>query len=253
LPAQGPRQPGGDAPGGALGWGSPAPSTPPPSVDNGAWGGSTGGNAAPAQLAEPWWGELEPARERLPQAFGPRPGPAASPPAAVEVAPVSLHGPMAAAAARDRARGRSATVAAFVAAAAAVVAALLVLTVVLRKETEPPRVSAVPEISAGQPIPNGPALGGEPPTDLLVREDGDALLLTWTDPTAGTVPFIVAAGRAGTQLRAMATIEPGATRYLANGLSTEQDYCFTVVAVYSTDKYAASGQVCTTRTADAPR
>ena len=246
-------QPGGDAPGGALGWGSPAPSTAPPSPGNGAWGGSASGNAATAQPAEPWWGELEPARERLPQAFGPRPGPAASPPAAVEVAPVSLHGPMAAAAARDRARGRSATVAAFVAAAAAVVAALLVLTVVLRKETEPPRVGAVPEISAGQPVPNGPALGGEPPTDLLVREDGDALLLTWTDPTAGTVPFIVAAGRAGTQLRAMATIEPGATRYLANGLSNEQDYCFTVVAVYSTDKYAASGQVCTTRTADAPR
>ncbi|SNT59757.1 hypothetical protein SAMN05421812_111258 [Asanoa hainanensis] len=160
---------------------------------------------------------------------------------------------MAAAAARDRARGRSATVAAFVAAAAAVVAALLVLTVVLRKETEPPRVAAAPDISAGAAIPTGPALGGDPPTDLAVREDGDALLLTWTDPTAGTVPFIVAAGRTGTQLRAMATIEPGATRYLANGLSTEIDYCFTVVAVYSTDKYATSGQVCTTRTAQSPR
>ncbi|MEV0717671.1 hypothetical protein [Asanoa sp. NPDC050611] len=160
---------------------------------------------------------------------------------------------MAAAAARERARGRSATVAAFVAAVAAVVAALLVVFVVLRRETEPPRVGAVPEVSAGAAVPTGPALGGTPPTDLAVREDGDALLLTWTDPTAGTVPFIVAAGRAGTQLRAMATVEPGVTRYLANGLNSDYDYCFTVVAVYSSDRYAASGQVCTTRTTKSPQ
>jgi hypothetical protein len=208
-----------------------------------------GDRGAPAA----WGREVEPARERLPKAFGHRPESAASPATAVEVAPVSLHGPMAAAAARERARGRGATVAAFVAAGAAVVAALLVLVVVLRPEAEPPRVGAVPETSTGAPVPGGPALGGEPPTDLAVREDGDALLLTWSDPTAGTVPFIVAAGRAGTQLRAMATVEPGSTRYLANGLSGRYDYCFTVVAVYSSDQYAASGQVCTTRTSPTPR
>ncbi|HEV7711713.1 MAG TPA: fibronectin type III domain-containing protein, partial [Asanoa sp.] len=166
----------------------------------------------------------------------------------IEVAPVSLHGPMAAAAARERTRGRSATVAAFVAAIAAVVAAVLVMFVVLRDENDPSRVDTLPEIKAGAPVPSGPALGGEPPTDLAVREDGDALLLTWSDPTAGTVPFIVAAGKAGTQLRAMGPVEPGVTRYLANGLATDSDYCFTVVAVYSTDRYATSGQVCTHRT-----
>ncbi|WP_275408331.1 tetratricopeptide repeat protein [Asanoa iriomotensis] len=235
------------APGSAVAPGQPG--------DAAGWGGTSGqpGASWGGGAADGAWGrELEPARERMPQAFGPRPEPAASPATAVEVAPVSLHGPMAAAAARERARGRSATVAAFVAAAAAVVAALLVVFVVLRRETEPPRVGAVPEVSAGAPIPTGPALGGAPPTDLAVRADGDALLLTWTDPTAGTVPFIVAAGRAGTQLRAMATIEPGATRYLANGLSSRYDYCFTVVAVYSSDQYAASGQVCTTRTTKSP-
>ncbi|MDG4826640.1 tetratricopeptide repeat protein [Asanoa sp. WMMD1127] len=227
----------------------PGPWGPPPSKPAGAaWGGGP-----PAGATEPWGREVAPAGDRLPTALGNRHEPAASPATAVEVAPVSLHGPMAAAAARERARGRSATVAAFVAAGAAVVLALVVLFVVFRRETEPPRVGAVPDISAGAPVPSGPALGGEPPSDLAVRADGDALLVTWTDPTAGTVPFILAAGRAGTQLRAMATIEPGVTRYLANGLSTKADYCFTVVAVYSTDKYAASGQVCTNRTADAPR
>jgi hypothetical protein len=159
---------------------------------------------------------------------------------------------MAAAAARERTRGRSATVAAFVAAVAAVVAAVLVMFVVLRDENDPSRVETLPEISAGAPVPSGPALGGEPPTDLAVREDGDALLLTWRDPTAGTVPFIVAAGKAGTQLRAMGPVEPGVTRYLANGLATNLDYCFTVVAVYSTDRYATSGQVCTRRTGQTP-
>jgi hypothetical protein len=143
-------------------------------------------------------------------------------------------------------------VAAFIAAAAAVVAAALVLVVVFRGGDDPGPTEAAPDISAGAPLPNGPSLGGDPPTDLAVRDDGGAILLTWADPTAGTVPFIVAAGRAGQQLQVMAPIEPGVTRYLANGLSDKFDYCFTVLAVYSTDKYATSGQVCTRRSAKSP-
>ncbi|HTF08144.1 MAG TPA: tetratricopeptide repeat protein [Asanoa sp.] len=235
----------------ATGWGGQSTTAPgwgPPGGGQG-WGGPPAGSAPGSG---PWGRELEPVRPRLPQGLGNRHEPVVSPTQAVEVTPVSLHGPMAAVAARERTRGRSATVAAFVAAVAAVVAAVLVMFVVLRDENDPSRTEAVPEIRAGAPVPSGPALGGEPPTDLAVREDGDALLVTWRDPTAGTVPFIVAAGQAGTQLRAMGTVEPGVTRYLANGLATDSDYCFTVVAVYSTDRYATSGQVCTRRTVRSP-
>ncbi|MDG4765694.1 tetratricopeptide repeat protein [Solwaraspora sp. WMMD406] len=99
------------------------------------------------------------------------------------------------------------------------------------------------------PAPNPPAAAGDPPTEVALTDDGVAVTLTWTDPTAGSVPFIVASGRAGAQLGALATINPGQTLFTINGLSPDLDYCFAVLAVYSTDEYAPSAQVCTDRNA----
>ena len=66
------------------------------------------------------------------------------------------------------------------------------------------------------------------------------------------MPFIVAGGRAGQSLSAMATVNAGETSYTINGLSPRLDYCFTVLAVYSVDQYATSGQVCTARSTPTP-
>jgi hypothetical protein len=125
-----------------------------------------------------------------------------------------------------------------VAAVAAMVAAVVVGVVIL-SDKQPPDDPAQPS--------GAPATSGEPPADLRLRDDRESITITWTDPTSGTVPFIVAGGRAGTQLGALASIDPGETSYKVNGLNPRLDYCFTVLAVYSTDTYATSGQVCTQR------
>ncbi|WP_432954454.1 tetratricopeptide repeat protein [Micromonospora haikouensis] len=128
----------------------------------------------------------------------------------------------------------------------AVVVALVVLAVmvgvavlVLGRDAAPP-----PQAT---PSAAGPTVDGPPPGDLELRDDSSTITLTWTDPSGGAVPFMVAGGRAGQKLGVMATVDPGQTSYTVNGLNARVDYCFTVLAVYSTDAFATSGQVCTQR------
>jgi Fibronectin type III domain len=92
-----------------------------------------------------------------------------------------------------------------------------------------------------------PKVTGPPPGDLKLRDDTNTITVTWTDPTNGGVPFVVAGGQAGQKLGVMKSLDAGTTSYTVTGLSAKLDYCFTVLAVYSTDTYATSGQVCTDR------
>ncbi|ATO18179.1 hypothetical protein CO540_29855 [Micromonospora sp. WMMA2032] len=137
-------------------------------------------------------------------------------------------------------RGRNRTVLALLVGGAvlAVVVAVGAGAVWLNRDAAPP----APAPSAPKPKVTGP-----PPTDLRLRDDTTTITVTWTDPTSGGVPFVVAGGQAGQKLGVMATVDAGQTRYTVNGLSARLDYCFTVLAVYSTDSYATSGQVCTDR------
>ncbi|WKU08820.1 fibronectin type III domain-containing protein [Micromonospora sp. HUAS LYJ1] len=93
---------------------------------------------------------------------------------------------------------------------------------------------------------------GPPPTDLKLRDDAATITVTWSDPSDGSVPFMVAGGRTGRALGVMATVDPGQTSFTVNGLNADVDYCFTVLAVYSTDSFATSGQVCTDRVRPSP-
>ncbi|MFU8849385.1 hypothetical protein ACNAW0_00075 [Micromonospora sp. SL1-18] len=137
-------------------------------------------------------------------------------------------------------RGRNWTVVAVVAGVAVIVVAAVVGVgaVVLNREAVPPA-----------PAPTGvkPKVSGPPPTDLRLQDEQTTITITWADPTDGGVPFVVAGGRAGQKLGMMGTVDAGTIRYTVNGLSPNLDYCFTVLAVYSTDTYATSGQVCTDR------
>jgi hypothetical protein len=96
---------------------------------------------------------------------------------------------------------------------------------------------------AGSPSPAAPVA----PRDVHLRDDGVSVTLTWTDPSTGSVPFLVAGGRAGEQSRAFQTLPAGQTAYTVNGLNPTVDYCFTVVAIYTTDTVATSNPVCTDR------
>ncbi|MFI9641428.1 hypothetical protein ACIG87_15420 [Micromonospora sp. NPDC051925] len=93
---------------------------------------------------------------------------------------------------------------------------------------------------------------GPPPHDLKLRDDAATITVTWSDPSNGSVPFMVAGGRTGRPLGVMATVDPGETSFTVNGLNAEVDYCFTVLAVYSTNAFATSGQVCTDRVRSSP-
>lgn len=148
------------------------------------------------------------------------------------------------------ARGRGALIATAAAACVAAALAAVALLMVLTDRPQAPAGDA--RTGDAPPAAPGPTIAGDPPTDLRLRDNGTTVTVTWTDPTAGTVPFIVAGGRAGQTLGAMATVNPGQTSFTINGLNPQLDYCFTVLAVYSTDRYATSGQVCTTRTTASP-
>ena len=86
-----------------------------------------------------------------------------------------------------------------------------------------------------------------PPGDLRLRDDGTAITLTWTDPSGGTVPFLVAGGRADKVPSPLQSVPSGQTSYTLNGLNPAVDYCFLVAAVYSADHPVPSNLVCTQR------
>ncbi|WP_246016813.1 fibronectin type III domain-containing protein [Micromonospora pisi] len=157
--------------------------------------------------------------------------------------------PPAAPAPAPAARSYGAVIAAGIAAAAALLAATVVVVVTLldHQPAQPTAPVADPTGGASGRANTGPEAGGAPPTQLALRDEGTAVTVSWNDPSAGTVSFILAGGRRSQPLGPMATIDPGSTSYTVNGLNARVDYCFTVVAVYSTEVVATSEQVCTTR------
>jgi hypothetical protein len=92
-----------------------------------------------------------------------------------------------------------------------------------------------------------PTLAGAAPTGVELHDHGSEIELDWTDPTKGTVSFMVVMAHPGEELKPMATLGPGKTSYQAGGLSTKLNYCFAVVAVYGADQFATSPQSCTSR------
>ncbi|MEV0129451.1 fibronectin type III domain-containing protein [Dactylosporangium sp. NPDC050688] len=115
------------------------------------------------------------------------------------------------------------------------------------ERSEPPPASAAPSrTGAGQAGASGAAGDPKAPGSLRLRDDKTSITLTWTDPSKGSVPFIVAGGQQGA-LRQLQVLAAGATTYTLNGLNPKLDYCFTVAAVYGTDSVALSDLACTQR------
>ena len=97
------------------------------------------------------------------------------------------------------------------------------------------------------PASDVPTLSGPAPSDVRMRDYGSSVKLFWADPANGRASFIITGGRPGEQLRPMGRVGPTTTTFDLHGLSADLDYCFTVVAVYSTTQFATSPQTCTTR------
>jgi tetratricopeptide (TPR) repeat protein len=92
----------------------------------------------------------------------------------------------------------------------------------------------------------------KPPGDLKLRDDGSSITLTWTDPSKGTVPFIVAGGRAENALNPLGSVESGKSTYTLSGISSTADYCFLVAALYSPQHTVPSALICTKRAGSSP-
>jgi hypothetical protein len=87
----------------------------------------------------------------------------------------------------------------------------------------------------------------------VVTPSGSSVDITWSDPASGTTTFVVSGGHPGEVLKPMGQVSPGVTSLTLHGLNPELDYCFTVVAVYSSNEFATSPQVCTRGTTTPPR
>jgi hypothetical protein len=134
---------------------------------------------------------------------------------------------------KDQKRGS--VVFAAIAAGLAAVIAVVALVVVLANR------------GSGGDGENVPTLGGPPPTDVRLDDNGSAVRLTWTDPADGKTTFLITGGHPGEVLRPMGQVGPGETSFDLQGLSAQLNYCFAIVAVYSTTKFASSPQTCTSR------
>ena len=97
-----------------------------------------------------------------------------------------------------------------------------------------------------------PTLAGDPPTDVRLRDRGSSISVDWADPASGTVPFIVSGAPQGAVFKPFRQVNPGETTYTVEGLNPGLNYCFAVVAVYSTTQFATSPQVCTSRKLKSP-
>lgn len=138
---------------------------------------------------------------------------------------------------RPGGRGPGPAIFAAIAASVAAVIAVVTLVVVMsnRGETQ-------------EREPEAPTLGGgQPPQDVRLSDRGATVEMSWTDPTGGSVSFIVTGGRPGELLKSMGQVGPGKTSLELFGLNPELDYCFAVVAVYSANTFSPSPQSCTAR------
>jgi hypothetical protein len=105
---------------------------------------------------------------------------------------------------------------------------------------------------APQPAASATAGAPRPPGDLKLRDDGASITLTWVDPSNGTVPFVVAGGRANGGMNPLGTAESGKSTFTVHGISATADYCFLVAAVYGPERTVPSALACTQRTNATP-
>ncbi|MFC4069069.1 tetratricopeptide repeat protein [Actinoplanes subglobosus] len=119
------------------------------------------------------------------------------------------------------------------------VGALVVVLVDREKDQPTPPVATA---SAG-----APQLGGAPPTAVKLADRGSAVDVSWADPSGGKAPFMITMAREGQQFKPVSQVGLGKRETTVAGLNPKLEYCFAVVAVYSSSKYASSNQVCTER------
>ena len=98
-----------------------------------------------------------------------------------------------------------------------------------------------------------PTLAGPAPSDVRLRDYGSSVKLFWADPANGRASFVITGGKPGEQLKPMGQVGPTTTSFDLNGLNADLDYCFAIVAVYTTSQFSTSPQTCTSRSSGGGR
>jgi hypothetical protein len=81
----------------------------------------------------------------------------------------------------------------------------------------------------------------------IVDQRGTTLTVTWTDPTNGTVSFVVNGLGPNDEKLDAKFVDRGVNSVTFVGLSPTRNYCFLVAAVYSASHVAVADQTCTKR------
>jgi serine/threonine protein kinase len=115
-----------------------------------------------------------------------------------------------------------------------------------------PTTTTTIEPSTPSPAPS-PETGGDAafaPTLNPVEDQGDSVILTWSDPTNGNAQFVVL-DVTNTERKALVTVAPGTTTYTVENLDpTAGQYCFQIIGIGLDDptaQHGASVSVCTNR------
>jgi hypothetical protein len=134
-------------------------------------------------------------------------------------------------------------------------AAILIAAIVIAMQVFGPSQPSTPVAGATSAGPSSAApseAAAAAPGDVRIRVDGGSATLTWTDPSEGTVAFIVAGAREGEAFKAIASVPAGRTTLVLYGLNIGYNYCFTVSAIWAPEVITPSIRTCTSRLSTPP-
>jgi hypothetical protein len=129
-------------------------------------------------------------------------------------------------------------------------AAILIAAIVIAMQVFGPTEPSAPAAGPASAAPSEAAALA--PGDVRIRDDGGSVTLTWTDPSEGTVAFIVAGAREGEAFKALESVPAGRTMLVLYGLNVGHNYCFTVSAIWAPEVITPSIRTCTSRLSTAP-
>jgi Tetratricopeptide repeat len=114
----------------------------------------------------------------------------------------------------------------------------------------PVRAAAAPARSAPpvpSPVPTVVAVTRGAPRNVVLRDDGTSVTVTWSDPTDGSGTVLLSVGKAGKPAGPVRTLPPGTHEERVAGLDPAVDYCVVLAVAYVDDPVAPATQVCTHR------
>ena len=150
-----------------------------------------------------------------------------------------------------RRRGNVGGVALVASLGAAILIAAIVIAMQVFAPAQPAAQPSAPVASGSATAPSPSVAASEPaagaPTDVTIKDDGGSVTLTWTDPSEGTVSFIVAGARDGEAFKAFESVPAGRTTLVIYGLNVGYNYCFTISAIWAPEVITPSIRTCTSR------